>query len=174
VQSARSILPWEGEIALNWNAIGRPFSVFLFAVAMTIAVSGSGTAHAGSCIKRSEIPAVEARLFQTELMIAALTCQRRQDYNRIIAKFGTELAARGRSLKAVFSRLHGSESERRLNRFVTRLANEASLRSLRKSGYCENAASLMDGAPGVVDVDQLRELGLRLLGDAGTESPKRT
>jgi len=56
----------------------------------------------------------------------------------------TELAARGRSLKAVFSRLHGSESERRLNRFVTRLANEASLRSLRKSGYCENAASLMD------------------------------
>jgi len=47
-------------------------------------------------------------------------------------------------LKGIFKRLHGDKAEQRLNRFVTRLANEASLRSLRQPDYCDGAVTLFD------------------------------
>lgn len=77
-------------------------------------------------------------------MVAALTCKRRQSYNSIVARFGDELATRGRSLRGIFKRLHGEKAEQRLNRFVTRLANEASMRSLRQPDYCDGAVTLFD------------------------------
>lgn len=95
-------------------------------------------------MKASELPALEARLFQTELMVAALTCKRRQGYDKIITKFGDELVERGRALKRTFKRLHGADAEKRLNKFVTRMANEASMRSLHKAKYCDTAVVLFD------------------------------
>ncbi len=99
-------------------------------------------AKTANCVKLSEVEPLKARLFQTELMVAALTCKRRAEYNRVIAKFGHELAARGKSLKGIFKRLYGANAESALNHFVTRLANEASLRSLRTAGYCDGANAL--------------------------------
>ena len=82
-------------------------------------------------------------------MVAALTCKRRDDYNRFVAKFGNELVAKGKALKAVFKRLYGVKAEPNLNGYVTRLANEASLRSLRTEGYCDNAGALFGKTMGM-------------------------
>lgn len=111
--------------------------------AMAICLAVTMEARADSnCVRSSELGTLDVRLMQTELMVAALTCQRKPDYNRFVRQFETELVARGKALKALFRRMHGSKADSRLNRFVTRLANEASLRSIQKTGYCASAARL--------------------------------
>ena len=112
-------------------------------VAAMLGNSSAMAADPHLCVTRSEVPALETRLLQTELMVAALTCKQRAGYNSIIAKFSDELVDGGRVLKRLFKRLHGVNSEKRLNRFITRLANEASVRSLHKVEYCESASKLM-------------------------------
>ncbi len=114
------------------------------AVVATLAITGE--AMAAACLKPSESAAVSARLFQTELMVAALTCQRRGDYNTFIRQFGSELASHGKQLKATFNRMYGANGTTQLNRFVTRLANEASLRSLQSTDYCGTTDALFAGA----------------------------
>ncbi|RED52075.1 hypothetical protein [Aestuariispira insulae] len=101
------------------------------------------TALAEICVKQTELPALQTRLFQTELMVAALTCKERAGYNKIISKFKDEFVDQGKELKRTFNRIHGKNAEKRLNRFITRLANEASMRSLRNADYCDNATSLI-------------------------------
>lgn len=113
----------------------------LAAVLATVAVT-PGIAETDNCVRHSEVEPLKVRLFQTELIVAALTCQRRNDYNMVVAKFGDELAQRGKSLKVIFKRLYGGNAEPALNRFLTRLANEASLRSLRTVDYCDGAVAL--------------------------------
>lgn len=126
------------------NGLHPRFKTVVLAAATVVAISTPVLAGADICVKRSELPALEARLFQTELMVAALTCKRRQSYNKIIVKFGDELVSRGRALRKTFTRLYGADVDKRLNRFITRLANEASLRSLQKTKYCDTTVDLFD------------------------------
>jgi hypothetical protein len=114
----------------------------ILAAVMATAVVAPTAADTINCLRVTEVEPLKVRLFQTELMVAALTCKRRTDYNQVIAKFGDELAARGRTLKVIFKRLYGTDAEPALNRFVTRLANEASLRSLRTADYCNGVGAL--------------------------------
>jgi hypothetical protein len=114
----------------------------VLAVVMTAAAVAPTAADTSNCLRVTEVEPLKVRLFQTELMVAALTCKRRTDYNQVIAQFGDELASRGRSLKVIFKRLYGTDAEPALNRFVTRLANEASLRSLHTADYCSGASAL--------------------------------
>lgn len=135
-----------GNPTLASNGSHAKFKTVVLAVATVVAISTPVFAEVGICVKRSELPALEARLFQTELMVAALTCKRRQGYNKIIEKFGDELVARGHALRKTFKRLHGADADKHLNRFITRLANEASLRSLQTTGYCNTVVDLFEQA----------------------------
>ena len=127
---------------MAFNGSRSVLKASILAAVITAAAVTPSVAGADNCIRHSELEPLRVRLFQTELMVAALTCQRRTDYNQVVAKFGGELASRGRSLKVIFKRLYGANSEAALNRFVTRLANEASLRSLRTADYCGGAEAL--------------------------------
>ena len=98
------------------------------------------------CVNAVESAALETRVLQTELMVAALTCDRTASYNAFVHKFQDELVFQGGNLRSFFRRTYTPGAEGRLNRFVTRLANEASNRSLdRGSTYCK-VASLMFSA----------------------------
>ena len=112
-----------------------------FALAAVVLLSSSG-ALAAVCIRPSEAPALETRMIQTELMVAALTCDQRTGYNNFITKFKGDLIARGKSLRSLFQRLYGNVAESKLNTFVTRIANETSLRSIQTDGYCQSTAEL--------------------------------
>ena len=95
-------------------------------VAATLAVGlllGAAGEAAANCVRASDLGAVQSRLVQTEMMVAALTCKRKDEYNHFVRKFQRELVARGEGLKTLFKRLHGGKSETRLNGFVTRLAD---------------------------------------------------
>ncbi len=114
-------------------------------VAAVALPSISGSALAAACLRNTDAAAVNARLMQTELMVAALTCQRRSEYNAFVRQFENELVSHGKQLKSTFKRMYGLAAEAQLNRFVTRLANEASLRSLQSTDYCAKVGGLFAG-----------------------------
>lgn len=110
----------------------------------TIASLLAGPA-AAVCVDSSERQAMITRVLQTELMVAALTCGQQGEYNTFIRRFEGELVNRGKTLRAYFQRTYGGQSQPRLDGFITRLANEASQRSIaNRADFCPRAAELFD------------------------------
>lgn len=110
----------------------------------TVASMLSGTA-AALCLDTSERQAMNMRALQSELMVAALTCGQQGEFNAFARKFEGELVTHGKMLRAVFQRNYGGQGEPRLNAFVTRLANEASQRSIAdRAEFCPRAAELFN------------------------------
>ena len=118
---------------------------FIRGMALGIAgltLMATGPAVALMCASPSEQSALDARVLQTELMVAALTCGQQTHYNAFVTKFRDPLTARGQTLRQLFKREYGVAATRRLDNFITRLANEASYRSLMQgTSYCTATAS---------------------------------
>jgi len=113
------------------------------ALAGLVSVVGIGVASAIEPRSDLEAAAVNARLLQTEMMVAALACDLRPQYNRAVRTFEKELVGHGNVLRKMFRRDHGASAQRRLDKYITRLANEASARSnYDRATYCRTAASL--------------------------------
>lgn len=92
---------------------------------------------ANVCAHSAEHRALDVRMLQTELMVAALTCGYQRDYNAIVTSLKPMFAAEATALRGYFARRYGSNGTRELDRFVTRLANEESIRSnADRAGYC--------------------------------------
>ena len=100
------------------------------------------------CYTEQEWQAAHVRILQTELNVAQLTCSNVPDhsydaqYGTFVARFGDRLKAAGTALRAHFRRVYGGASEAQLDRFVTRVANEASDRSMSSTTPCADAAPL--------------------------------
>ena len=100
---------------------------------------------ATACATPKDLAALNARVLQTELMVAALTCGEKARYNAFVMGFKSVLGDHGQSLRALFTRVHGAGGKRRLNGFVTKLANDASQGSLAvPGGYCTTASALFE------------------------------
>lgn len=86
---------------------------------------------------------IEVRRLQTDLMVAALSCGARSEYNNFILAHRPSLQKYGKAIRAEFRRRYGPNGSKRLNRFITRLANEASARSnADRDAFCANASAL--------------------------------
>jgi hypothetical protein len=95
---------------------------------------------------------IEVRRLQTNLMVAALSCGARSEYNNFILTHRPSLQKYGKAIRAEFRRRYGPKGSKRLNRFITRLANEASARSnADRDTFCANASALFAqaSAPGM-------------------------
>ncbi|NKB48921.1 MAG: hypothetical protein GKS02_06100 [Alphaproteobacteria bacterium] len=117
------------------------------AVAGLVSVASIGAANAADPKTKgpAEAAAVNARLLQTEMMVAALACDLRPSYNRAMRTFQTELVGHGKVLRSVFRRNHGASAQRHLDKYITALANDASSRSnFDRISYCQTAATLFD------------------------------
>lgn len=87
--------------------------------------------------------AIEVRRLQTNLMVAALSCGARAQYNDFILTHRPSLQKYGKAIRAEFNRRYGKSGSKRLNRFITRLANEASSRSnADRDAFCAEASAL--------------------------------
>ena len=108
----------------------------------------SAQAQASSvvCAAKAEAQALEARVVQTELMVAALSCNAASRYNAFVQKFRPELAAAYKGLGGFFARIYGgSAAEKHLNDYVTRTANESSQRAIAQiDEFCRKAALSFD------------------------------
>lgn len=78
------------------------------------------------------------RALKSSLMVAALSCGQQASYNAFINKNQGMFTADGGTVKAYFTRAYGGNAEYQLNRFVTKLANEASQLSMGQESvaYC--------------------------------------
>jgi hypothetical protein len=90
-----------------------------------------------ACARDQEKLALDTRVLQTELMIAALSCGQAEQYNQFVSSFQPQLQQQGDRLVKFFDRVHGKDAPDRLNAFVTKLANDSSTRSQKVGyGYC--------------------------------------
>lgn len=100
------------------------------------------------CYTEAEWQAAHVRILQTELNVAQLTCSNVPEhsydaqYGTFVARFGERLKVAASELRAHFKRVYGGASEKQLDSFVTRVANEASDRSMSSTTPCADAAPL--------------------------------
>ena len=98
-------------------------------------------ALAVKCAKNTEATALRTRMMQTELMVAALSCNQKTEYNDFVVHFRPELKQHGSALQSYFRRTYGKSGTSQLNTFTTRLANEVSQRSMKDiAAFCGDAA----------------------------------
>lgn len=126
--------------------------VFAAAAALAAAV---GPAVAGPCALPDEQFALDTRVLQSELMVAALTCQENARYNAFVTKFAPALVIEGTSFRNYFTRVYGPYGEQMMDQLVTRLANLAEMRSWALGPlYCPTEQSVFDGLL-ALDLSQL-------------------
>ena len=115
------------------------------ALALAIAGTGAVPAYAAACASAKDRTALETRMLQTDLVVAALSCNERSRYNAFVIRFKSEIGDGGQGLKNFFQRLYGRQATSKLNAFVTELANEASQRTIAYQGdYCGDAVKRFD------------------------------
>ncbi len=117
----------------------------LFGVTMGL-VLGTGSVAYALCATPTDREAFHVRALQTDLMVAALTCDVRDDYNEFANTHKNVLVKHGRALKQTFHAIHGaSAGERELNAYITALANRTSQRSISaRTAYCDQADRTFD------------------------------
>ena len=104
-----------------------------------------GKAKTPFCASDRDLAALNARVLQTELMVAALSCGERQRYNTFVTTYQSVLVDRGQALQAMFRRAHGARAVPALNAFVTKMANDSSHAVQQKGDhYCVFAGELFD------------------------------
>lgn len=121
----------------------KKFAIMGMCSAIVLAHS---TALGGSCATPQEKAALNTRVLQSEMMIAALSCSAYNDYNSFVTKYRSQLLQHSENLRTYFQRNYGENSHKRLNAFVTKLANSASQKSLNDSymEYCTNIYGFFD------------------------------
>lgn len=119
----------------------------LFGAAALAVLCGLSNTAAAQPLNAREQAALDVRYLQTELMVAALSCGRpdfHQHYNAFVTKFGGSLKRHANVMKSYFSREYGAQGTVQLDRYVTRLANEASLRSMQQAAFCQDSVHLFE------------------------------
>ena len=122
----------------------RLLAAAVLAVGLSTVVTSAQAS--GLCARDdTDLKTLNARVLQTELMVAALSCNERSRYNAFVVRYKPELATLGGDLKQLFSVSLGKQAKSSLNAFVTKLANQASQRQVTQgSAFCTRAAGLFD------------------------------
>lgn len=116
----------------------------IVAAALVAGMAGAPAALAADAALQ-ERAALRVRVLQSDMMVAALSCDLRNHYNEAVRRFQAELVLHGRHLRSFFDRVYGKSGQRELDRFVTSMANTASSRSIAKgTAYCSSAEQMMN------------------------------
>jgi len=111
-------------------------------IAMAVFVQAS-PAFSIICSSPSEQQALSMRVLQTKLMVSALSCNAKPQYNLFVKRFQRELAPHGKALRRMFHRTYGKKARYHLDKFITGLANdESAVRISAGDRYCPNAHAL--------------------------------
>ena len=121
------------------------------AAALMLACMGANVAAAAAsasgCARPEDMSAVKAAAVQQRLMVAALSCDAAQLYNRFVTSYQKELQASDRALQNFFRRLNGNRGTEEYHAFKTRLANASSMQSIGNiTAYCDGAKQTFSAA----------------------------
>jgi hypothetical protein len=101
------------------------------------------------CYSAQEIRAMQVRQLQVELMVGALKCQSpeqnlRDKYSSFVNRFNAGISANAQELRAMFKRQ--GKGEKGMDRYMTELSNDASIRSAHIEDYCTSVEAMFDKA----------------------------
>lgn len=138
---------------------------FLQACIFSLVSSHSWASSASICLRDVEEDAFRIRQFHIELMVAALKCGNdfygiRDRYGRYVKAHGGTLSVNARDLRDYFNRSYGRDSSRQFDQFITRLANDASVRSQGVATYCQDAGKRLDAVNAVETFEGLKSLAV--------------
>ena len=106
---------------------------------LAISLSGASAQAASFCTTPGEMAALRTAAVQQELMVAGLTCQASDAYNRFVLAYRPELQRSDADLKSYFLRREGARGEAAYDTFKTKLANLSSFSDVTNSAaYCAN------------------------------------
>jgi len=141
--------------------------------AMAAAALIGASAQAMACAGVDDRDGMAVRALQTRLMVAALTCDARGDYNRFATRFRQQLSVHGTRLRRYFRHAHGDRPEQALNLYVTDLANRASMLSIDdRAGFCATSRAAFGRLQGAPDRDAYRVLSQVAAKTGGAHDPK--
>ncbi len=107
--------------------------------------SVQASANSAICANPNEYQALNMRALQSELMVAALSCGQKNQYNWFATQYKPQLTFYGTQIVGFFDRYGAQDNGvKLLNDFITKMANRASRASLGRSQpqYCSEVASL--------------------------------
>lgn len=114
-------------------------------------------AFAETCPTPDERNALDVRALQSRLMVTALACGARDDYNRFAVRFRKTLVKNGEIMIGYFKRNFGAKSQKHLDRYVTALANDASRTSnVNRRKFCRESKDML----AAIDGDRAKDLDL--------------
>ena len=124
------------------------------------------------CEPVADRAAIETRIYQTDLMVSALSCGEQERYNSFVQRYKEHLVANGKNLQDFFKRTYAGNAKKELNAYVTQVANDASKRSIANiRTFCEDTGrqftSILAADPAqfrsfVVDYPEVRRQGAKI------------
>ena len=128
----------------------------IFSICLAATLAAAPVAEAATrCATAKERTAMRVRVMQTELMVAALSCRAvpgrdfTGQYNAFIQRHGERLVSHGRVLQSYFQNRYGEDYRKKLDTFITALANDASRRSMNSVTFCDESVQLFQEVMGV-------------------------
>ena len=107
----------------------------------------AATTEGVGCARPEDMSAIKAAAVQQRLMVAALSCNAIQLYNKFVTAYQKELQTSDRALQNFFRRLNGKTGTEDYHTFKTRLANTSSLQSIGDiNAYCASTKEAFDTA----------------------------
>jgi hypothetical protein len=103
---------------------------------------------ADSCLQPTERTAMEVRALQSQLMVAALSCGKTDQYNAFVTRYQRDLGDAYKAVTAHFKRVHGNvQGQKQLDNYITQLANAQSQDGIDQgSTFCPNVTPLFQQA----------------------------
>jgi hypothetical protein len=148
-------------------SIAKTLQGFLAATSLVVAPVA---ANASDCFTQSEWEAAHVRVLQTTLEVAALECAnvpgRNYDaqYKEFIERFTPEIKQSGTLLRAHFERVYGKARDTYLDRFATKLANNASTLSMNSLSFCADSEATFKSALAIQN-SQLKQVAVQTVVD---------
>ena len=109
---------------------------------LLLPLAATAQAQTVACKRNADEKAIYVRSLQTNLMVAALTCNDSGPYNDFIHQFQSILMKDSKQLQSFYTHTRGKNGANELNSFVTQLANDESQKSIQTAGYCDSANQL--------------------------------
>lgn len=114
----------------------------IFAATMTTMLIGG---NALACVPRSTQQALDVIGLRSTLMVSALACGMRPQYDAFMHRFQPHVLAAQHEMDAYFHRLHGRAGQRHEDTYVTGLANvQARAGEIQGPHFCDSSRTLFN------------------------------
>jgi len=121
-----------------------------------IAAGNQPALAAAQCMQAAEKTAFDVRALQSQLMIAALTCEQRDEYNTFVERHQRALSGAHQQITSYFGRKYGSAGEQQRDEYITDLANAQSQEVIRQgSSFCYHMRSFVQQALMLPNTDEM-------------------